>query len=158
MNVTKPLLIAATVATIGVIGAGTTAFAHAEEQTNSGGSSLVDRLAEKFNLNRDEVKAVFDAERKEHQAERAQDVKDRLTDAVKNGALTQEQADHIQAVLDEIKALRGDTTPKELSDDVRDQIRDKMDELRTWAEENEIDMREIGPMHGKGHHGAPREQ
>lgn len=158
MNVTKPLLIAATVATIGVIGVGATTFAHAEETNNSGGSSLVDKLAAKFNLNKDEVKAVFDAEHKVRQAEHAQDAKERLDNAVKDGALTQEQADHIQAVFDEIKALHGDTNPRELSDDIRDQIRDKMDELRSWAEENDIDMRQIGFMHHQGHHAGPREE
>lgn len=158
MNVTKPLLIAATVATIGVIGAGATTFAHAQETSNSGESSLVDKLAEKFNLNKDEVKAVFDAEHQERQTERVQEVKDKLAAAVTDGTLTQEQADHIQAVFDEIKALRGDAAPKELSDDVKDQIRDKMDELRTWAEENDVDIREIGFMHGKGHHNGPREE
>ncbi len=155
MNVRRKLLVGAAVATAVVGGVGGLGVASAATSTNSSTSdtSIVDKIASKFNLNKADVQAVFDADRKAHEADREAEQKQRLADAVSAGKLTQAQADHVTSVLNEIKTLRGDTDPHNLSDDVRSQIKDKMDALRDWADDNNIDMQYAMLGHGPGRPG-----
>lgn len=146
----KPLLVSAIVAAAGLTSVGTVGLVSADNANGSRDSSLVDRLSSKYNLDKTEVQAVFDEERKEHRTERRAERTERINQAVKDGNITQAQADHITGVLAEVEKLRGDTVPHELSDEVREQIRDKMHELREWAEENKVDLQYVGHG-GKGH-------
>jgi polyhydroxyalkanoate synthesis regulator phasin len=159
MKIKRTVLVSTAVAAAVVGGVGGAGIASAATNSTNGESSIVDKLASKFNLNKADVQAVFDENHKEREAQHEADQKQRLTDAVSNGKLTQAQADHITAVRDEIKMLRGTSNPHDLSQDVRDQIKDKMDSLRDWAEDNNIDMQYVmlghgGGMRGMGpHHG-----
>lgn len=160
MKMKRTVLVGAVAAVAAVGGVGGAGIASAATNGNSSESSIVDKIASKFNLNKTDVQSVFDENREAKQAEREADQKQRLADAVTNGTLTQAQADHITSVHNEIKTLRGTTAPKDLSQDVRDQIKDKMDALRDWAKDNNIDMKDfmgghggtrgMGPRHGNG--------
>ena len=151
MNIKKPLVATAALAVVSVAGlGGLTAYA-TTDNTAADGSSLIQKIATKFNLNVDDVKAVFAEDRAAHEALRAADQAERLTAAVKAGTITQAQADHITAALKEIDNLRGTAAPDTQSSTTRDQIHSKMEELRTWAKDNNIDMRLLG--HGGHHHG-----
>jgi ABC-type glycerol-3-phosphate transport system substrate-binding protein len=159
MKMKRTVLVGAVVAAAAVGGAGGAGIASAATANTTGESSIVDKIASKFNLNKTEVQAVFDEQHQAKQAERQADQKQRLAEAVTAGKLTQAQADHITSVFNEIKALRGTTDPRDLSQDVRDQIRDKMDALHDWAEANNIDMQYVMMGHGGrgGMHGMHRE-
>lgn len=155
MNVKRTMLVGTVVAAATIGGAGGLGIASAATANDgsTGNASLVDKLAGKFHLNKADVQAVFDADRKDHQAAREADQQQRLADAVKDGKLTQAQADHITAAIDEIRALRGNTDPRDLSADTKSQIRDKMDALHDWAKDNNIDMHYamMGPGGPHGH-------
>lgn len=154
MPISKRTLIAgAAVAAVGLAGVGGVGLASAATSNSSNSTSIVDRIATKFNLDKDEVQAVFDEERNEHKAEMKQDRSDRLAQAVKDGDLTQEQADHITAAFNEIDALISDTPPDEQSEEAHKQVRAKMDALHAWAEENDIDMPDL--VFGVRSHGGP---
>jgi hypothetical protein len=154
LQIKRTLLVGAAVATIGLGGIGTLGLASAAtDNSTDGGSTIVEKIATRFNLNEDEVQAVFDEHHKSHEAEMKAAHRERIAQAVTDGKLTQEQADHISKTLEEIHALRGDASPKELSDTSRQQIREKMDALHDWADEQDIDMHDIGPIRIKGHHG-----
>lgn len=155
MPISKRTLIAgAAVAAVGLAGVGSVGLASAATDNGSSGTSIVDKIATKFNINKDEVQAVFDEERNQHKAEMQQDRSDRLAQAVKDGKLTQEQADHITAAFKEIDTLIGDTRPDEQSEETHEQIRAKMDALHDWAEENNIDMPDlVFGVRGHGHGG-----
>lgn len=146
----QSLLAGAAVATIGlgVAGAG---IASAANDTTGGQSSLIEKLASKFNLNKDEVAAVFTADRQEHQAQRQAEQTQRVAQAVTDGKLTQAQADHITAAQKEIQTLMGTTDPGQQTSEQRASIRTKMDALRTWATENNVSFEYLGP----GGHGGP---
>ena len=150
MNVKRTMLVSTAVAVTAIGGVGGLGLASAAAATDSstGDTSIVDKIANKFHLKKSEVQAVFDADRKAHEADREAEQKQKLAEAVTNGTLTQAQADHITAVLNEIKTLRGNTDPHNLSDDVRNQIKDKLDALRDWAKSNNIDMHDVMPGHG----------
>lgn len=153
MNIKKPALIAGALAVVSLAGLGTAGAAYATTNNSAGADSLAQKIATKFNLNINDVKAVFDEDRSAHEAQRAADQAARLAQAVKDGKLTQEQADHITSALKEIDTLRGTARPNEQTDTVHTQIKAKMDELRNWAQTNNIDVRLIGPggHMGMGH-------
>ncbi len=152
-NIKRSLLVGATLATVTAAGISGVGLASAATTTSTDGStSLVDKLATKFNLKKADVQAVLDADHQARDAEREAAQQKTLADAVTAGKLTQEQADHITAALSEIKTLRGTTSPQDLSQTVKDQIKTKMDELRTWADTNNIDKQYMMPGRG-GHDG-----
>jgi hypothetical protein len=158
MHVKRSLLVGATLATVitGVSGAGIVSAA--TDSSNTSNTSLVDKIATKFKLNKSDVQAVFDQDRQEHQTQMEANQKEKLATAVKDGKLTQEQADHITQVMSEVNTLRGTTSPQDESDSVRSQIKAKLDDLRTWAKSNNVDMQYImfghgGPGGHRGMHG-----
>jgi polyhydroxyalkanoate synthesis regulator phasin len=157
MIISKRTLVAgAAIAAVGMAGVGSVGLASAATDNaadGSTGTSIVDKIATKFNLNKDEVKAVFDEERNARHAEMKERQAERLAQAVTDGKLTQEQADHITAAMAEIEALMGNATPGEQSDETHEQIKAKMDALRTWAEANDVDMGEVGLMVRAKHEG-----
>lgn len=158
MNVKRTMLVGTVVAATAIGGAGGLGIASAATANDSstGDASLVDKIASKFHLNKADVQAVFDADRKDHRAAREADQQQRLAAAVKDGELTQAQADHITATMDEVRALRDGTTPHDLSADTKSQIRDKMDALHDWAEDNNIDLHYAMMGPGGQHHGHGR--
>ena len=118
------------------------------------GNSLIDRIAERFSLNRDEVQVVFDEFKEERQAEHQQKMEERLQQAVDEGKITEEQRTLILEKQAEMQAFfesLKDKTPEER----KEALEQKREELKAWAEENDIPMPLIGKFgpKGPGHHG-----
>ncbi len=149
--------------------AGATAFAITPASAQTAGgvhTNLVQRIAEKFNLNEAEVQDVFDDLRDEHRAEMQQTFTDRLTTAVENGKLTETQKAVIltkhQEMMTEHEADRDalkDLAPQER----REHHETERAELEAWASEQGIDLNYLLPMgkmggrHMRGAYGAPAE-
>jgi hypothetical protein len=123
--------------------------------------SLIDKLASKFNLDKSEVKAVFDEEHQARVAEMKQNRANALKQAVTDGKLTQAQADHITSAWKEIDSLMDSqrSSGTKPSDNDRQAVKDKMDALKTWLDDQNIDLKDIDGLrgtdmgHGFGHHG-----
>ncbi len=160
MNLRKRTLLAsAAVAAVGIGTLGTMGMASAATPAEDGGSSsIIDKLVSKFSLNKEEVQAVFDEARTERETEMKANQAERRAQAITDGKLTQEQADYITKAVAEIDALRGDSSPEDKDDTVHDQVKAKMDALRTWAEDNDVDMQYVMGGHGggPGGRGGPR--
>jgi competence protein ComGC len=147
-NVKKSLVAAAALASVGSAGViGTQAVLAETNNSNSDPmSSLVDKLASKFNLNKSEVQKVFDEQRSAHEAERDAKVSERLQKLVDDGTITAEQKTKIEAKIKELKEEReaNRDSMKDLSDEER---KTKMDEKRTelenWAKENGVDLTKL---------------
>ena len=93
----RTLLAGAAIAAVGMGTLGTVGLASAATANDgSTGTSIVDKLVSKFNLSKEDVQAVFDEDRTERQAEMKANQQERLAQAVTDGTLTQEQADHIK--------------------------------------------------------------
>lgn len=123
--------------TLGVVGLNSISA-----QESGGSPSLIENLAKKFNSSTDEVKSIFDQTRQERQAERQQQVKDALDQAVKDGKITDTQQQTIQ---DKMAAIE-----KEM-----EEVKAAKEGLRDWAADNDIELKELLP--GKGFHGpGPR--
>lgn len=106
-------------------------------------ASIIQKLVHKFNLNEDEVKAVFEEERVAMQTKMQAQFEEKLNQAVTDGKLTEEQKKLILAKHEELKQQR-ETMMKEMKNLTDEERRAKMEEhrasLEAWAEENDIDM------------------
>lgn len=147
----KSLLIGGTLATVGV--AGIVGLGSASAATTTSGTSLVDKIATTFNLSKDDVQKVFDADRAEHQAERTQAMQDRLAQAVKDGKLTQAQADAITAKHAEMQTFM-DSLKDKTAEERRTAMDAKRDELQQWAEDNDIPQQYLKFGRGDGPRGG----
>lgn len=99
---------------------------------------IITKLVERFNLNEDEVKAVFDESRQEHQQEMESRFSDWLNQAVTDGKITAEQKDQILAKHEEMQQNRVDwqnLSPEER----RTKADEHRQELKQWAEDNNVD-------------------
>jgi hypothetical protein len=147
----RTMLVTAGVATIGLAGLSGAGIASAATNTSStGNDSLVDKIASTFHLDKSKVQAVFDANRASRMADMEAKRATALKRAVTDGKITQAQADHITAAWKEIDDLRGTTKPGDMSSTTRDQIKQKMDDLHTWLQDQNIDLRNLGVMGGMG--------
>ena len=128
----------------------------AQAAANEPGSSLIDRITERFSLNHDEVQVVFDEFNEERRAEHQQKIDERLQQAVAAGKITEEQRTLIiekQAEMHEFMESLKDKTPEER----KEALKQKHEELKDWAEQNDIPLPFAGPFGQKGHgHIGPR--
>ncbi|MDP2656163.1 MAG: hypothetical protein Q8P11_01210 [bacterium] len=125
----------------------------------SPGNALITAIAQRFNLNEDDVKQVFDEQRaqmhEQTQEQRQNILQNRLTKAVANGTITQAQADAIsvkeQEINNQMDALK-DKTPQERQSALKAQHQ----ALKQWATDNNIPQKLFpfgGPRMGYGHQG-----
>lgn len=165
MNFRKPLLIAGAVTGIGLATA--TGIGIASAATNQNGSDrLVDKLATRFNLNKDEVNQVFEEEQAERQAEMQQTIEERLTQAVAEGKLTEEQKQKVLAKQAELRAEMEKSFREGLEGKTKEEriqlMQQRHEELQKWASDNGIPLRYLsfgvykmgpgGPGHGMFEH------
>jgi len=115
----------------------------AQEATINPHDSLIQRLGGKFGLNETKVKQVFKEVHEARHAEMSKHMEDRLSQAVNDRKLTEEQKQNILAKHEEMKANREQTMEsfkKMTKAERRTAIKTKHQELRTWAEDNDIPM------------------
>ncbi len=127
-------------------------------QSDSSGSdpmsNLVDALVSKFNLNKEEVQSVFEADRTAREAERQQEQSQRLQDLVDDGTITAVQKTAIEAKIKERQAQR-ESNKDSLKDLTDEERKAKMEEertsLETWAKAQGLDLTKLhGVLMGGG--------
>ncbi|EKE11256.1 MAG: hypothetical protein ACD_15C00113G0021 [uncultured bacterium] len=149
---------------LAAMGAGVYGTNNAGAQVGENQSSIIERMASKFNLNKDEVQKVFDEEREERQKLRQENMEKRLSDAVSRGELTENQK---KLILDKKASLRkeaearreemqknrenlGNMTENERKAFVEErqaEMKKHREEMETWAKNNGIDIKYLmGPM------------
>lgn len=112
-------------------------------------ASLVQKLADKFKLDKAQVQAVFDEEHAAHQAKHEKKLEERLNQAVTDGKLTQAQKD---AIVAENKKLKGilEEAKNGTVEERRAAMEKARTEARTWAEQNNLSPKWL--MMGMGAH------
>lgn len=133
-------------------------------------SELVEAIADKFDLDKNEVQAVFDEHHEKMQAQREeqmaqvkdkmeQEFADRLKEAVENGDLTQKQADLIADKRTELEESRQIIhnkleNPGKMTDEERkarqEEMKSQRDDLKSWAKSNDIPEKYLFMMGGPG--------
>ncbi|HSX18305.1 MAG TPA: hypothetical protein VLE51_03050 [Candidatus Saccharimonadales bacterium] len=133
MKITKKAVLAAV---LGVVGTGVvtaTALA-ATSSTDTKYPSIVQKIADKFHLNPADVQSVFDQNRQDIQAQHQQKLKSTLDQVVKDGKITQDQADKLLAKLNSLHdQFKNDNREERMQN--RQQLHD---ELEQWAKDNGI--------------------
>jgi hypothetical protein len=156
-------------AAVGVIAATVIGASVATADTSDPQSSLVQKISDKFKLNKSEVQAVFDEHRSEKRAAHEAKFEKRLTQAVEDGKITEDQKSKILAKHKEL-AARFESEKDSLKDKSPEERRAAMQSLRTeleqWAKDNGIDTKWLkgfvvkgfkgGHGHGPGDHFGPR--
>ncbi len=141
---------------LGLAGVSAGAIHAASTNSNNPVSNIVNAIASKFNLNPSDVQQVFDQQHAQMQAEHLQNFKDQLTQAVKDGKLTQDQMDKIVAKQQELqsqaeanKTAFVGKTPQE----VRTLIDAQRKALDQWVSDNNIpkEYLRFGFGGGRGH-------
>jgi len=151
------------VLTLVLLGAGVS-FTSAASTTTKPMDTLVTTIASKFNLNSSDVQKVVDQvmleQRASMEAKREQSMKDRMASAVKNGKLTQAQADLITAKMTELKTKHDSQKNATMTPEERMTVmKTEMDSLKKWASDNKIPAgfmmmgMEKGGAHKPGHMG-----
>ncbi len=139
MNKKILLASAAAVVTLATLGVGTINA----QSTTMAGTSIVDRIAQKFNLNKDDVQQVFDEHRDEMHETRSANLETKLNSLVSEGKLSEDQKTKLVAKLEE----RQNNRPN-FESLTREQIKEKREtertEFKNWAKENGIDLQAIG--------------
>lgn len=132
------------------VGSYATTQAYAQSSTMP---NLVQMIAQKFNLNQNDVQAVFDQAKQQQMANRQTKIDNRLTQAVKDGVITDAQKQLIVNKLQEIQTQRQNTkdqfknmTPQQRRDAMQRQIQD----LQQWAKDNNIDLTKLKGIFGFG--------
>ena len=154
INIKKKLIfpvIAVAILSLGIIDVG---LASAKD-TNKPQSTLVQKIAEKFNLNQNEVQQVFDEVKNEHLAERKAVEENRLNQLVADGKITKDQKELIIKKHEELRADRESNRDslKDLSKAQRQKEMDaKKSELEALANDNNIDISYLTPFN-KDHMG-----
>lgn len=154
----KKKLIAAAVASLGiatVVGVGTVG---AQTQT---GQTLADKIATKFNVNKNDVQQVIDQDHEDHRTQMEQKYETRLQQAVTAGKLTTEQKDKLIAKHKELESSRQADREsfKNKTEAERKAAMDaKKAELEKWAKDNNVPIEYLmpgragrGPGMGMGH-------
>ena len=157
----KKVIIASSIAALGVTGlAGGAVFAMANSTSGTDPmSGLVSAIATKFNLKKDDVQKVFDEQRTQMETQREQEVKDHVAQLVKDGKLTQAQADKINAKRAElVKEREANRTSEQYLTDAQRKTRmeERKTTLDTWLKDNSIDSQYAYLlMGGRGGRGGP---
>lgn len=125
----------------GLLAVGSLGVLPAGAQETTSYPPIIQRLAERFNLNQDEVAEVFEEERAEHHALMLQSFEDRLSGAVGDGKISEEQK---QAILDKHEEMQAKMEELRSQNLTREQMHEQMrayhQELRAWADEEGIEM------------------
>ncbi len=132
-----------------------TVFAQSETG-DKGFDTIVQKIAQKFNLKESDVKAVFDEERQTRMAEMEAKYSERLNELVSDGKITEAQKNLIIEKHKELASTRQSNmdSMKNLTDEERKAAMEKnRSNLESWAKSNGIDIEYLMPMggHGVGH-------
>jgi GTP1/Obg family GTP-binding protein len=132
--------IALPVVTVAILGVGG-ATAMAATSSNSQ-QSLAQEIANKFHLDKSQVQSVIDNHRTEMQQNREANYESRLSDAVKDGQLTDAQK---QSILTEHNKLINELKSASQADR-RTTMQNVRQEAKDWAKQNNIDAKWLMPM------------
>lgn len=133
---------------LGLVLVGLLSVSYASAHGSEMNSSIVQKIAERFNLSEDEVEAVFEEEREDHHAQMQAWWAERLDDLVNDGKVTSDQK---QAIIDKHEEMHNQIIElQDLSfDERKEKMREIHEEFKSWSQEQGIDFPTIGPI-GRG--------
>lgn len=157
---------------LAAMGSGIYGINRVSAQTNDGQAAIAERIASRFNLNKDEVQKVFEEGRGERQKNRQENFAKSLSLAVTRGELTEAQKNLIMDKKTELEkrrdTIRGDReknwenlknmTAEERQaamEKRRSEMKAQQEEITAWAKANGIDVKYLMGA-GRGRDGGAR--
>lgn len=136
-----------------VTGAGAIGISQTYAQDANTQDTLVQKIAQRFNLNQDEVRQVVQEHRSSKMAQKQAMIDQRLSQLVTDGKITEQQKQLLinkhKEILEQKKNKK--ESWKNLTPEQRRAEKEKMhQELQNWAEQNGIDSQYLMGF-GKGH-------
>ncbi len=125
-------------------------YVYAQTET---GQTFAAKLALRLGIEEGKVQTALDDIHKEHQVEMQARIEEKLTQAVSSGKITEAQK---QAILDKHKTLMASKEAlreefKDMTPEERKAMMEKeQEEMKAWADENGIDLKEFMPFGHKG--------
>ena len=105
---------------------------------------LVERFAERFDLDPDEIMDFFDELKEERLADAEERFEDRLDELVEDGKISEDQKEAILDKKEEHKNFKEELEDMTISE-AREAIKDMHEELKDWAEENDLELKNFFP-------------
>jgi hypothetical protein len=136
----------------------TQAFAQSPMNDQHRMSSLVQKIADKFGLKKEEVQAVFDQAKEEHRSQTEAHFDTRLSQLVTEGKITEAQKQLIVAKRQELEANRQsqmDSIKTKTAAERKAAMDAERQKLEEWAKQNGIDLKYLlfgGRGKGPGMH------
>ena len=118
--------------------------AQASEETESEYPLLVERFAQKFDLDQDEIMDFLDELKEERIADAEDRFEERLDELVEDEKITENQKEAILDKKEEFKTFKEGLEDMTISE-AREAMKDIHEELRDWAEENDISLKNFFP-------------
>jgi len=141
---------------LAIVAAGMFGVSRVAAQGSNNSSTLVQKIAEKFNLKTADVQAVFDQNRQEHHEQMETRYLEQLDQYVKDGKITEAQKQLIitkhKEIVNQMQttiATLQDKTPEER----RAAFQQQRTDLESWATKNGIDSQYIFGGFGMKHGG-----
>jgi len=127
-----------------MLGAGCTGILNAEPLEDGEYPLFVERFAERFDLDPDEIMDFMEEFKEEKAAEMEAGFEEKLDELVENGDITSGQK---QAILDKKEEM--ESFKESLEDmtiaEAREALKDHKEELKDWAEDNDLELKYLFP-------------
>ncbi|MCK5566584.1 MAG: hypothetical protein KAI62_01645 [Actinomycetia bacterium] len=143
------LILIASIALLSTAGIACTAEigAQPDEETDSGYPLLVERFAERFDLDPDEIMEFLKELKEERIASTEEKFEEKLDELVEDGKITEEQKKAILEKKEELAAFKEELEGMTIAE-ACEAIKDMREELKDWAEENDLQLKNFFPKKG----------
>ena len=121
--------------------------AQANEEVGDECPLLVERFAERFDLDPDEIMDFFDELKEERKADAEERFEDRLGELVEDEKITEDQKEAILDKKEELKTFKEGLEDMTISE-AREAMKEIHEGLKDWAEENDLELKNFFPKEG----------
>lgn len=140
------LILIASLALFSFIGMACTSEINAQSSEDEKGEYplLVERFAERFDLDPDEVMKFLEELKEERIANAEEKFEERLDELVEDEKITDDQKDAILEKKEELAEFKEELKDMTLVE-AKEAIKDMQEDLREWAEDNDLELRNFFP-------------
>jgi len=151
----KNKLILPAVAVLSVVGLAVGAVgASAHFMGQADNAEMTKTLAQKLGVSEDKIKQAFDDMHSERMTKMKADLESKLTQAVKDGKITEAQKSAILEKFGQVKVKTFEKKEGMTEDQIKAEMESRKKELETWAQQNGIDLQVLRELVGpKGKRG-----
>jgi len=110
----------------------------------SGHFALIEKIAERFDLDIDEVTDFMEELKEERKVEMEERFEERLNEMVEDEKITLDQKKAILDKKEDMKAFREEMEDMTISE-AREAMKEMKEEMREWAQENDLDLKHLFP-------------